>query len=215
MSLKMEFVKKAMKPHARMSSLCLEYGISRETGYKWLGRYKREGFDGLEEKSRRPKSSPLGTAEDVVVAILKLREAYPRRGPKKLRVQLERTLGSVTPSTATIARVLKRMGLVRQRSKVSPCEHRREEPGRKAAGATTCGRLTSKAGGGRVMGSGASRSPFEMRSAALSCASKCCRARRSRRSAPSSSSYSSGTGCRRISRSTTETRSSTCRPVEG
>lgn len=117
MSLKMEFVTRATKPHARMSALCREYGISRQTGYKWLSRYKREGFDGLEEQSRRPKSSPLATAEDVVVAILKLREAHPRRGPKKLRPQLQRILGNATPSTATIARVIKRMGLVRQRSK--------------------------------------------------------------------------------------------------
>lgn len=117
MSLKMEFVERAARPGARMSALCREYEISRETGYKWLNRYKREGVDGLEERSRRPKSSPLATAEDLVVAILELREAHPRRGPRKLFVQLERTLGEQTPSVATIARVLRRFGKVRQRSK--------------------------------------------------------------------------------------------------
>jgi transposase InsO family protein len=117
MSLKMEFVEQAVAPGARMSRLCREYGISRETGYKWLNRFKREGYDGLEERSRRPMSSPLATAEDVVVEILSLREAYPRRGPKKLFVQLQRKLGAQTPSEATIARVLRRFGLVRRRSK--------------------------------------------------------------------------------------------------
>jgi len=117
MSLKMEFVKKAMKPHAVMAALCREYNVSRETGYKWLNRYKREGFDGLEERSRRPSSSPLATAESLVLAILELREAYPRRGPKKLFVQLQRKFGSDTPSIATIARVLRRFGKIRQRSK--------------------------------------------------------------------------------------------------
>jgi transposase InsO family protein len=117
MSLKMEFVQKAMKPHAVMAALCREYGISRETGYKWLNRFKRDGFDGLEEQSRRPASSPLGTAEDLVLAILELREAHPRRGPKKLFVQLQRKFGAVTPSVATIARVLRRFGQVRQRTK--------------------------------------------------------------------------------------------------
>lgn len=117
MSLKMDFVRKAMKQHVRMSPLCREFGISRETGYKWLNRYKREGYDGLEERSRRPKRSPLATAEELVLSILELREAYPRRGPKKLFVQLQRKFGAVTPSVATIARVLRRFGKVRQRSK--------------------------------------------------------------------------------------------------
>lgn len=70
MSLKMEFVKKAMKPHAVMSVLCREYSISRDTGYKWLNRYKKEGFDGLEERSRLPSNSPLATAEELVLSIL-------------------------------------------------------------------------------------------------------------------------------------------------
>jgi putative transposase len=113
----MEFVEKAMKPHARMAGLCREYGISRETGYKWLNRFKREGPDGLEERSRRPKSTPLATAEELVLAILEIREAYPRRGPKKLFVMLQRKHGAQTPSVATIARVLRRFGKVRQRSK--------------------------------------------------------------------------------------------------
>ena len=127
MSLKMEFVERAMKPGARISVLCREYGISRETGYKWLNRFKREGPDGLEERSRRPQSSPLSTAEDVVLAVLELREAHPRRGPKKLMVMLRRKLGEQTPSVATIARILKRFGKVRRRSRfgrpVSVVEH--------------------------------------------------------------------------------------------
>lgn len=117
MSLKMEFVEKAMKPHSRMAGLCREYGISRETGYKWLNRFKREGPDGLEERSRRPKGTPLATAEELVLAVLELREAHPRRGPKKLFVMLQRKHGAQTPSVATIARVLRRFGKVRQKSR--------------------------------------------------------------------------------------------------
>jgi transposase InsO family protein len=117
MSLKMEFVEKALRPGARISMLCREYGISRETGYKWLNRYKREGPDGLEERSRRPKSSPLATAEELVMAVLRERDAYPRRGPKKLFEQLRRKFGDQTPSVATIARILRRFGKVRQRSR--------------------------------------------------------------------------------------------------
>lgn len=117
MSQKLEFVERARKPGAKMAALCREYGISRETGYKWVKRYEREGAEGLEEQSRRPRASPLSTAEDVVAAVLELREKYPRRGPKKLFVQLQQKLGRATPSVATIARVLKRFGLVRRRSR--------------------------------------------------------------------------------------------------
>jgi putative transposase len=117
MSQKMEFVERAMRPGARVSGLCREYGISRETGYKWLNRFKREGAAGLEEKSRRPRESPWTTAEEVVAEILSMRERYPRRGPKKLVVMLREKLGASTPSVATTARVLKRLGMVRQRSR--------------------------------------------------------------------------------------------------
>ena len=107
MSLKIEFVRKAMRPGARMTTLCAEYNISRETGYKWLNRFKREGPDGLEERSRRPKSAPLATSEDVVMRLLELRAQHPRRGARKLARMLEVAFGEQAPSVATVSRVIK------------------------------------------------------------------------------------------------------------
>jgi putative transposase len=115
MSLKMEFVEKASRPGARVSELCREYGVSRETGYKWLNRFKREGYEGLEEQSRAPHSSPLMKAEELVQAVLMAREAHPRWGPKKLYVVVKRRFGEETPSQSTIARILRRFGQVRAR----------------------------------------------------------------------------------------------------
>ena len=117
MSLKMEFAEKASKPRANVSALCREYGISRDTGHKWLRRFHELGHDGLEEQSRRPASSPLATAEDVVMEILQTREAHPRWGAKTMVVLLKRKLGKQTPSVSTIARVLTRFGKIRQRRK--------------------------------------------------------------------------------------------------
>ena len=54
MSLKLEFVERAMEPGAKIAPLCREYGISRPTGTKWIKRFKAEGYAGLEERSRRP-----------------------------------------------------------------------------------------------------------------------------------------------------------------
>jgi putative transposase len=115
MGLKIEFVEKALAPGAKIAPLCREYGISRETGHKWLKRYRKEGFDGLEERSRRPASAPLATAEDIVLAVLAEREKHSGWGPKKLGDVLRRRFGEATPSRATIARILKRFGLIRTR----------------------------------------------------------------------------------------------------
>jgi transposase InsO family protein len=115
MSKKMDFVERAMLPGAKIAPLCREFGISRQTGHKWLKRFSEEGFSGLEERSRRPASSPLAFGEELVAAVLEARNAHPSWGPKKLHVLLRRRFGERTPSVATIARLLRRFGLVRQR----------------------------------------------------------------------------------------------------
>jgi len=115
MSLKLEFVQKASAKDANISALCREYGITRQTGHKWLKRYQTEGYNGLEDRSRRPKTTPLGTAEDIVASIIEAREAHPRWGPHKLSLLLRRRWGPSTPSERTIARVLSRFDRIRQR----------------------------------------------------------------------------------------------------
>lgn len=119
MSLKIEFAERAEKgePIAR---LCREYGVSRTTGHKWVKRFAERGYEGLEEASRRPRSTPLATAEDIVLAVLAAREAHPRWGPRKLEVVLRRKLGEQTPSERTIARVLQRAHKVQQRRRRRP-----------------------------------------------------------------------------------------------
>ena len=117
MSSKIKFIQEATKPHANIAELCREQGISRQTAYKWLKRYRDRGYDGLEERSRRPKSTPLMTGEEVVAALLAARAAHPRWGPRKLVRVLRRSLGEATPSERTVARILDRFGEVRHRRK--------------------------------------------------------------------------------------------------
>lgn len=119
MSLKMEFVERAAAGE-KIAPLCREFGISRTAGHKWLKRYKEQGYAGLEEQSRRPKSSPLATAEELVLATLQARDAHPRWGPRKLYVLLRRRFGDETPAVRTIARILKRANKVRERRKRAP-----------------------------------------------------------------------------------------------
>jgi transposase InsO family protein len=114
MSLRMEFVERAKKGE-KIASLCREFGISRTTGHKWQKRFEEKGYDGLEEESRRPKSAPLATGEELVMAVLEAREKRPRWGPRKLQGLLRRRFGEQTPGERTIARILRRADLVRER----------------------------------------------------------------------------------------------------
>lgn len=120
MSLKLEFVERAMEPGAKLAPLCREYGISRPTGTKWVRRFKAEGYAGLEERSRRPASSPLSLAEELVMAVLEQRDRHPSWGAKKLRDLLLRRFGHATPSIATITRILTRAGVMRARRRRKP-----------------------------------------------------------------------------------------------
>src|SRR3979411_2445759 len=119
MSLKMEFVERVAAGD-KIAPLCLECGMSRTAGHKWLKRYKEQGDAGLEEQSRRPKSTPLATAEELVIATLQVRDSHPRWGPRKLYLLLRRRFGEQTPSVRTIARILKRANKVRERRKRAP-----------------------------------------------------------------------------------------------
>jgi transposase InsO family protein len=119
MSLKMEFVERVAAGE-KIAPLCREYGISRTAGHKWFKRYKEQGYAGLEEQSRRPRTTPLATAEELVIATLQARDSHPRWGPRKLYLLLRRRFGEETPSVRTIARILKRANKVRERRKRSP-----------------------------------------------------------------------------------------------
>ena len=115
MNQKLEFIEKAGARGANISALCREYGISRQTGHKWLRRFRAQGYTGLTEQSRRPHTSPLTTAEEVIVNILELRERHWSWGPDKIARVLRRAHGEDAPSKSTVARVLQRLGRIHKR----------------------------------------------------------------------------------------------------
>lgn len=99
-----------------MVELCREYGISRKTGYKWLARFEETGIDGLVDESRRPLRSPAQAGNSLVVEVVKLREAHPTWGPRKIRVLMaKRMAGAELPSSRTIARILDRSNLPKKK----------------------------------------------------------------------------------------------------
>lgn len=99
-----------------VSSFCREHGISRETFYVWRRRYEADGLDGLEARSRAPKSSPKRVGADVEDAIVALRKELADlgvdHGPSTIQWHLARRGLAKVPSEATIWRVLVRRGFV-------------------------------------------------------------------------------------------------------
>ena len=107
-----------------VAGLCRSLGISRQTFYKWRARYEADGLDGLEERSRRPRSSPTRTAasvEDHIVAIRKeLDDLGVDAGPATIRWHLRSQGVARPPSEATIWRILVRRGFVTPEPKKRP-----------------------------------------------------------------------------------------------
>ncbi len=153
MSLKLKFIEQASAPGASISALCREFGVSRQTGHKWLRRYRDQGYLGLVEQSRRPHSSPLVKGEEVVAAIVELRDRRPSWGPEKISRVLAKKFGIDAPAKSTVARVLRRLGKVRRRR---PAVRLWSVEGRPHV-EVKARRSTSRAGGARATGSAASR----------------------------------------------------------
>jgi transposase InsO family protein len=101
-----------------VSELCRKYGISRETGYYWLRRYQDAGHKlaAIQERSRRPLTSPTATSEEVQDLVVAARKAHPRWGPRKLHTWLvERKPQIAWPSASTMGSILQRRGLSKPR----------------------------------------------------------------------------------------------------
>jgi len=97
-----------------MSQLCRRFGVSRNTGYKWLTRYEQGGLNGLADKSRAPLTCPHQITGEVEQALLQARRDHPTWGPKKLLPYLEKRrpdLASKLPAPSTVGEVLKAHGL--------------------------------------------------------------------------------------------------------
>ena len=112
MDQKIAFISAALRDEAPMSALCSRFGISRNTGYKWLRRYRDEGPPGLEDRSRAPHEHGRSMAPETAAAILALRGDRPHWGPRKLRAVLcHRQPETSWPAASTIGDLLRRHGL--------------------------------------------------------------------------------------------------------
>ncbi len=92
-----------------------EYGISRRQLHRLLARYRLDGLDSVEPKSRRPHTNAAATSEAIRTRIVDLRQQLTANGrdagPVTIAWHLEQE-GLHTPSTSTIRRILHTAGLV-------------------------------------------------------------------------------------------------------
>lgn len=92
-----------------------EYGLSRRQLHRLLTRYRDDGLDAVEPRSRRPKSNPATTPDKIREEIIVLRRQLTAdghdAGPVTIAWHLERA-GHRPPSTSTIRRILHTNGLI-------------------------------------------------------------------------------------------------------
>jgi len=111
MSLREEFITLASQEGANRRELCRRFGISPQTGYKWLARFAQNGLSGLADASRRPLHSPGTTQEPLQQAVLALRREHPAWGGRKIARRLQ-DLGQSSLASSTVHSILRRHGLI-------------------------------------------------------------------------------------------------------
>lgn len=116
MDEKLLFIADWKREVSNFSDLCLQYGISRKTGYKWVERYESGGLEALEEQSRRRHSHNERTPYAIEQMVVQLRQSRGTPGPKKIQAQLaERLNDEDVPCCSTIHNILKRSNLIETR----------------------------------------------------------------------------------------------------
>jgi len=115
MSMHRVAVLKVVSAQLSVTAAAAECGISRGHLHRLLRRYREEGLDAVEPRSRRPRTSPRATPGAVRDRITALRIELAARGldagPATIAWHLGRE-GLPVPSTSTIRRILHAAGLV-------------------------------------------------------------------------------------------------------
>lgn len=109
----------------RVAEVAARYGASRQSVYRWKALYERDGVAGLQDKSRRPRSSPQRISAEVESLVCELRRAHPRWGARRLAFELAQRGLDRVPSRATVHRALVRNGLVEPQRQLHKRKYRR------------------------------------------------------------------------------------------
>ncbi len=124
MDHKTQFIADFLPHTLSITELCSHYGISRKTAYKWINRYQQDSISGLEDRSRKPNSSPHQTDPDIVDALLDARRHHPTWGAKNLlKLLSKQDPNPIWPARTTVCHILTRHGLVKKARKRRHLSH--------------------------------------------------------------------------------------------
>lgn len=141
------------------AELCRSFGISRQCGYEWLGRWQREGANGLRERSRVARHRPHALDDEALGFLLALKEKHPNWGAKKVRSHIKRFFPErACPAVSTIHELFRREGRVRRRAR--PRFNAKTPPGTKPRWANHVWGADYK--GWFLLGNGARCDPFTL-----------------------------------------------------
>src|SRR5881275_493130 len=97
-----------------MTELCERYGVTRPTGYKWVGRFREAGGPGMTERSRAPHACPHRTPAKIEALILTARMEYGWGAKKLLQMLRTRAPAIAWPARSTVNDILERHGRLRK-----------------------------------------------------------------------------------------------------
>ncbi len=86
---RLQLVQAYIEGNTSMTDLCLKYGISRRTAYKWYNRYLEEGEDGLQDLSKAPHAPNFLYPEELIERAIDYKLKHRDWGPKKIVVKLK------------------------------------------------------------------------------------------------------------------------------
>jgi transposase InsO family protein len=126
--VRLEVLLEAARSGETVTAICKRFGISRETYYVYLRRFRAEGVEGLEPRSRQPFNQPRRMPADVEERIAKMRKDHPKWGARRIRGELKRE-GVDPPAVSSIHRALVRNHMVALSSaRPRPATKRFERP---------------------------------------------------------------------------------------
>ena len=114
MNERMKFIYR-LEEGEKIKHLCVEFSISRQTGYNLLKRYKEDG-NWLQDKRRYPFKKAHLTNPHIERLILELKEEKPHWGVAKIREIFIRRYPDIRlPARSTFHAIFVRNDLVRRR----------------------------------------------------------------------------------------------------
>lgn len=117
-----DFLEVVLRRPCSFTHICRHFGISRKTGYKWLGRASADQPQPLRDRSRRPHRCPRQTAPAVEQAVVQVHEDFSW-GARKIHAYLCNQNSSLAiPSPGAIHNVLRRHGRTAAAAPASPSQ---------------------------------------------------------------------------------------------